>query len=56
MAFNAEDNFKLGMLNRIINNRSSTPYGNRWSAIYGGGCGGSLQKYPGKNTDPTTFL
>ncbi len=46
MAFNAEDNFKLGMLNRIINNMIIDTIREQMSAIYGGGCGGSLQKYP----------
>jgi zinc protease len=46
MPYNAEENFKLGQLNVIINNKIVDTIREKMSAIYGGGCGGSVQKYP----------
>jgi len=46
MAFNADDNFKLAQLNGIINNRIVDTIREKMGAIYGGGCGGSIRKYP----------
>jgi zinc protease len=46
MPFNPDDNFMLGQLNEIINNKIIDTIREKMSAIYGGGCGGSMQKYP----------
>ncbi len=46
MPFNPDDNFMLGQLNEIINNKIIDTIREKMSAIYGGGCSGSLQKYP----------
>lgn len=46
MPFNADDNFLLGQLNGVINNKIVDTIREKMSAIYGGGCGGSLSKYP----------
>jgi zinc protease len=46
MPFNPDDNFMLGQLNEIINNKIIDTIREKMSAIYGGGCGGSLQKIP----------
>lgn len=46
MPFNAEDNFKLEQLNAIINNKIIDTIREKMSAIYGGGLGGKLNKYP----------
>ena len=46
MDFNADENFKLGMLNAILNIKIIDTIREKMSAIYGGGCGGSMQKYP----------
>jgi zinc protease len=46
MPFNPDDNFILGQLNAIINNKIVDTIREKMSAIYGGGCGGSLKKYP----------
>ncbi len=44
--FNPDDNFMLGQLNAVINNKIVDTIREKMSAIYGGGCGGSLKKYP----------
>lgn len=44
--FNVEDNFKLAQLNGIINNRITDTIREKMSAIYGGGCYGSVSKFP----------
>jgi zinc protease len=46
MPFNADDNFMLEQLNAVLNNKVIDTIREKMSAIYGGGCGGSLQKYP----------
>jgi len=46
MPFNPEDNFKLEQLNAIINNKIIDTIREKMSAIYGGGIGGKLNKYP----------
>jgi zinc protease len=46
MAFNVEDNFMLAQLNGIVNNRIVDTIREKMGAIYGGGCSGSIQKYP----------
>ena len=46
MPFNADDNFMLSQLNEVINNKVTDTIREKMSAIYGGGCYGSLQKYP----------
>ena len=46
MPFNAEENFKLEQLNAIINNKIIDTIREKMSAIYGGGLGGKLNKYP----------
>lgn len=46
MPFNADDNFLLGQLNGILNNMITDTIREKMSAIYGGGCGGGIQKYP----------
>jgi zinc protease len=46
LPFNADDNFKLGQLNAILNNKVIDTIREKMSAIYGGGCRGSMQKYP----------
>jgi len=46
MPFNPDDNFLLGQLNSIINNKIVDTIREKMSAIYGGGCGGSITKYP----------
>ncbi len=46
MPYNNEDNFMLGQLNAIINNKIIDTIREKMSAIYGGGCSGSLNKYP----------
>lgn len=46
MPFNVDDNFMLAQLNEVINNKIVDTIREKMSAIYGGGCGGSLQKYP----------
>jgi len=46
MPFNPDDNFMLAQLNAIINNKVTDTIREKMSAIYGGGCYGSLQKYP----------
>lgn len=46
MAFNPDDNFMLEQLNGVLNNKIIDTIREKMSAIYGGGCGGSLQKYP----------
>lgn len=44
--FNAEDNFHLSQLNEVINNFIIDTIREKMSAIYGGGTGGSISKYP----------
>jgi len=46
MKFNADDNFMLTQLNGIINNRITDTIREKMGAIYGGGCYGSIKKYP----------
>ncbi|NVO20677.1 MAG: insulinase family protein [Bacteroidetes bacterium] len=46
MPFNADDNFMLAQVNEVINNKIIDTIREKMSAIYGGGIGGSLQKYP----------
>lgn len=46
MPFNPDDNFLLSQLNAIINNKIIDTIREKMSAIYGGGCGGSIIKYP----------
>ena len=46
MPFNPDDNFMLEQLNEVINNKIIDTIREKMSAIYGGGIGGSLQKYP----------
>jgi zinc protease len=46
MPFNPDDNFLLGQLNAVINNMIIDTIREKMSAIYGGGCGGSILKYP----------
>lgn len=46
MPYNADDNFRLGMLNSIIRNMINDEIREKMSAIYGGGVGGSLSKFP----------
>ncbi len=45
-AFNPDENFMLRQLNGVLNNKIIDTIREKMSAIYGGGCGGSLQKYP----------
>lgn len=44
--YNPDDNFKLSQLNAVINVKVVDTIREKMSAIYGGGCGGSLSKYP----------
>lgn len=46
MPYNVDDNFLLSQLNAIINNKIIDTIREKMSAIYGGGCGGSLSKFP----------
>jgi len=46
MPYNPDDNFMLDQLNAVINNKVIDTIREKMSAIYGGGCGGTLQKYP----------
>jgi len=46
MPFNADDNFMLEQLNEVINNKIIDTIREKMSAIYGGGIGGSMHKYP----------
>ena len=46
MPFNADDNFMLSQVNAVLNNKVIDTIREKMSAIYGGGIGGSLQKYP----------
>ena len=46
MPFTPDDNFMLEQLNDVINNKVIDTIREKMSAIYGGGIGGSLQKYP----------
>lgn len=44
--FTADDNFYLSQLNEVINNYIIDTIREKMSAIYGGGTGGSIEKYP----------
>lgn len=44
--FNADDNFYLSQLNEVVNNYILDTIREKMSAIYGGGTGGSIEKYP----------
>jgi zinc protease len=46
MPYNADDNFMLRQANAVLNNWIIDTIREKMSAIYGGGCGGSLLKYP----------
>lgn len=46
MPFSPEENFLLDQLNGVINNKIIDTIREKMSAIYGGGIGGSLQKFP----------
>ncbi len=46
MPYNVDDNFMLVQLNEVLNNKIIDTIREKMSAIYGGGCGGTLQKYP----------
>jgi len=46
MPFNPDDNFLLSQLNAVINNQIIDTIREKMSAIYGGGCGGTITKYP----------
>ena len=46
MPFNPDDNFLLSQLNAILNNKINDTIREKMSAIYGGGCGGSIAKFP----------
>ena len=41
-----DDNFLLDQLNSVLNNKIIDTIREKMSAIYGGGCGGSLHKFP----------
>lgn len=44
--FNPDDNFYLGQLNEVINNKVIDEIREKMGAIYGGGVGGSIEKFP----------
>jgi zinc protease len=46
MPYNPDDNFLLSQLNSIINNKIIDTIREKMSAIYGGGCGGAITRYP----------
>lgn len=46
MPFNPDDNFLLSQVNSIINDKVNDTIREKMSAIYGGGCGGSIAKFP----------
>jgi zinc protease len=46
MPFDPDENFMLSQLNAILNNMIIDTIREKMSAIYGGGCGGSIAKYP----------
>jgi zinc protease len=46
MPYNPDDNFLLSQLNAIINNMIIDTIREKMSAIYGGGCGGGITRYP----------
>lgn len=46
MPYNVDDNFLLNQLNAVINVKIVDTIREKMSAIYGGGCGGSLAKFP----------
>ena len=46
MTYNPEENFLLSQLNAVINNQIVDTIREKMSAIYGGGCGGGIQKFP----------
>lgn len=46
MPYDPEDNFLLSQLNAILNNQIVDTIREKMSAIYGGGCGGGIVKFP----------
>ncbi len=46
MPYNPDENFLLNQLNSIINNMIIDTIREKMSAIYGGGCGGGITRYP----------
>lgn len=46
MKFSADDNFMLEQLNAVLNNKVIDTIREKMGAIYGGGCNGSLEKFP----------
>ena len=46
MPYNPDDNFLLSQLNAVINNKIVDTIREKMSAIYGGGCGGAIAKFP----------
>ena len=46
MPYNPDDNFLLRQLNAVINDKIIDTIREKMSAIYGGGMGGALRKYP----------
>jgi zinc protease len=46
IAYNPDDNFLLSQLNAVINNKIIDTIREKMSAIYGGGCGGAITRYP----------
>jgi len=46
MPYNVDDNFMLSQVNAVLNNKIIDTIREKMSAIYGGGCGGKLQKFP----------
>ncbi|MEI6888806.1 MAG: M16 family metallopeptidase [Bacteroidales bacterium] len=46
MPYNPDDNFLLSQLNGVLNNQIIDTIREKMSAIYGGGCGGSIAKFP----------
>ncbi len=46
MPYNPDDNFLLSQLNDVINNKIIDTIREKMSAIYGGGCGGAIAKFP----------
>ena len=46
MPYNADDAFMLAQVNAVLNNKVIDTIREKMSAIYGGGIGGALQKFP----------
>jgi len=46
MPYNPDDNFLLSQLNAVLNNKIFDTIREKMSAIYGGGCGGGILKFP----------